>query len=271
MKVGQRTLDILVATIAVLAPWGAVGALHRLGNLPWLRVGWSDLEGWLALTPWEDAVAAGLRALALAAAYWLAVSTTVYLLALASGVPRLVATARPFTLPAVRRIADRLLAGSLALSTMASPLVGATAEGHMSGPVPPIPVVSSPWETADDHVAVGYLPNPLTPPPVGADDPAVGPSPSPGSALPGWPVPSRGAPPPMAPGSPNEVIVAPGDHLWGIAERRLADVLGRPPTDSEVAPYWVEVKEVNRPRLRSGDPDLVYPGEVVLLPPVTGG
>lgn len=74
----------------------------------------------------------------------------------------------------------------------------------------------------------------------------------------------------MAPGPPNEVIVARGDHLWGIAERRLADVLGRPPTDSEVAPYWVEVKEANRPRLLSGDPNLVYPGEVVLLPPVTG-
>lgn len=58
------------------------------------------------------------------------------------------------------------------------------------------------------------------------------------------------------------VVVRRGDHLWKISARHLA--AGVP-----VAPYWRQVVEVNTPRLRSGDPDLIYPGELVELPPVT--
>jgi nucleoid-associated protein YgaU len=43
-------------------------------------------------------------------------------------------------------------------------------------------------------------------------------------------------------------------------------VLGRPATVDEVVAYWRSVIEANRERLQSGDPDLIYPGEVVLLP-----
>ena len=41
-----------------------------------------------------------------------------------------------------------------------------------------------------------------------------------------------------------------------------------PPTDpnAEVARHWRQVIEVNLERLRSGDPDLIYPGEVFDLP-----
>ena len=63
-------------------------------------------------------------------------------------------------------------------------------------------------------------------------------------------------------GSPDSVVVRQGDHLWKISARAL----GRDSSDSAVAPYWVEVVDVNRPRLRSGDPDLIYPGEMILLP-----
>jgi nucleoid-associated protein YgaU len=64
------------------------------------------------------------------------------------------------------------------------------------------------------------------------------------------------------------VVVRPGDHLWKISERRLDEVLSRDPTDADVSPYWREVIEANRSRLRSGDPDLIYPGEQVEMPPV---
>lgn len=60
----------------------------------------------------------------------------------------------------------------------------------------------------------------------------------------------------------RQVVVARGDHLWGIS----AGHLGAQATDSEIAPYWREVVTVNTPRLRSGDPDLIYPGEVIELP-----
>jgi nucleoid-associated protein YgaU len=62
---------------------------------------------------------------------------------------------------------------------------------------------------------------------------------------------------------PDTVVVVPGDHLWKISERRLG-----PASPDEIAPYWREVIQVNTPRLRSGDPDLIYPGEVVELPAI---
>ena len=67
-------------------------------------------------------------------------------------------------------------------------------------------------------------------------------------------------PPPEA----NSVVVARGDHLWKISARHLG-----PAVDAdELAPYWREVVDVNTPRLRSGDPDLIYPGEVVEMPAI---
>ena len=64
-----------------------------------------------------------------------------------------------------------------------------------------------------------------------------------------------------------EVIVTEGDHLWALAERRVSEMLGRPAADHEIAPYWGEVISSN-PELRSGNPDIIYPGEVIVLPPL---
>jgi len=66
---------------------------------------------------------------------------------------------------------------------------------------------------------------------------------------------------PVADGS---VVVERGDHLWKISARHI----GPEATDGEVAPYWREVITVNTPHLRSGDPDLIFPGEVVRLPAI---
>ena len=74
------------------------------------------------------------------------------------------------------------------------------------------------------------------------------------------------ATPPTTDGVDGErVTVRPGDHLWKISERHL----GVHAPEQRVAPYWLEVIEVNEPHLRSGNPDLIYPGEVVRLPAVT--
>ena len=66
----------------------------------------------------------------------------------------------------------------------------------------------------------------------------------------------------------HTVIVAKGDHLWKISGHHLHRVLGRQATNGEISPYWRSVIETNRTNLRSGDPDLIYPGEVVTLPAV---
>jgi nucleoid-associated protein YgaU len=64
-----------------------------------------------------------------------------------------------------------------------------------------------------------------------------------------------------------------GDNLWTIARDHLAAELGRRAadlSDREIGAYWSTVVEENRGRLRSGDPDLIFPGEMVELPPVPG-
>lgn len=77
-------------------------------------------------------------------------------------------------------------------------------------------------------------------------------------------VPVTLAPGDNTPPGPGSVVVQEGDHLWEISARHLGDDA----EDREVAPYWREVVDVNTPRLRSGDPDLIYPGEIVELPAI---
>lgn len=64
----------------------------------------------------------------------------------------------------------------------------------------------------------------------------------------------------------TSVVVQPGDHLWKISQVHLDRELARPANEDEVAPFWRTVIDTNRDRLHSGDPDLIYPGEVVILP-----
>jgi nucleoid-associated protein YgaU len=62
--------------------------------------------------------------------------------------------------------------------------------------------------------------------------------------------------------------VRPGDNLWRIAR---AEFIGRSdahPRDDAIVRYWRLVIDANRPTLRSGNPSLIFPGELVTLPPV---
>jgi nucleoid-associated protein YgaU len=66
-------------------------------------------------------------------------------------------------------------------------------------------------------------------------------------------------------------VVEPGDDLWDIAARHLAAQVGLPVRaldDGHVADYWRRVIQANRSTLRTGDPDLLLPGEVIVLPPL---
>jgi hypothetical protein len=68
-------------------------------------------------------------------------------------------------------------------------------------------------------------------------------------------------PTPAVDPSPRVVVVQPGDNFWRIAESVVGD------HDPEaLARYWVKVVEANRDRIRSGDPNLIYPGEQIVLP-----
>jgi nucleoid-associated protein YgaU len=68
--------------------------------------------------------------------------------------------------------------------------------------------------------------------------------------------------------------VVPGDNLWDIAAAHLAEATGRPAqalTDGEIASYWLRLMAANRGLLRSGNPNLIFPGERVICPPVEEG
>jgi hypothetical protein len=68
--------------------------------------------------------------------------------------------------------------------------------------------------------------------------------------------------------SPAEeiVVVTPGSSCWSLAEQALVDRLGRPPSESEVRRLWALVVAANVERFSTGDPDLIFPGQQLLIP-----
>lgn len=85
---------------------------------------------------------------------------------------------------------------------------------------------------------------------------------------------------PAAPTTPDTPVVAgesaqvgsytvePGDNFWVIAQRQVEAKLGRAPSNEEVRAYWMVLIEANRGNFRSGNPNLIFPGEQFVLPPV---
>ncbi|MEZ5406974.1 MAG: LysM peptidoglycan-binding domain-containing protein [Acidimicrobiales bacterium] len=89
--------------------------------------------------------------------------------------------------------------------------------------------------------------------PDGLDTPA----PAPG---PGGPIPSVGG------GQPH--VVERGDNLWELTEAQLAATGTQDPTNAQIVDQLERVVDANTPPIV--DPDLIYPGQVVVLPPVGG-
>ena len=96
------------------------------------------------------------------------------------------------------------------------------------------------------------------------------------------PAPAVSVPPPgpvpparVARPQPRRVAVAPaqahvvrtGDNLWSIARTEIVRTTGDAhPSDAVIAAYWQRVIALNRATLRSGNPSLIFPGEIVALP-----
>jgi nucleoid-associated protein YgaU len=142
----------------------------------------------------------------------------------------------------------------------------------------PVPAGDAPVAPPSEDEGGGYVPAPagaaeVAPPPIaitprrlfaGALDPGPNRSVAADAIGPELPPPA----PATAADVPADRTVRPGDHLWGIAKAHLNQVLSRSPTSAELATYWAHLVHVNRAGLRSGDPDLIFPGEVVTCPPV---
>jgi hypothetical protein len=230
----QKVRRVLIAVWLLAGEAAAVAALARLGRRPPFRVPLTDLGGWLRSTPPTDALAAALRVVALLVACWLLAATVVYALACLARVPR---AARWLVPAALRRVVDGAVVVAVA-GALVAPAAVAAAD--------PTPVTVS-VRDGREPVAVSAS--------VAAPDPP--PSPGTSDAT------------PAAAARAADVVVVPGDDFWVLATARAAADLGRDPaslTAAEVAPYWQRVCDANRDRIRSGDVDLIYPGEVVTLP-----
>ncbi len=245
MNTLQRTARVIVA---VTAEAGAVAALILAGRRPELAVPLAHVGPWLHSRPPADVLVAVLRWVALAGAVWLLASTVLYVAAAASRVPSAVRAVGWSTLPIVRRAVDAAFAVTVVTGAVLAPAAARAATDP--------PAVSL---VRDGRGAGGIaeLPPDTTVPPT--------------TVLPSPPL-VPAAPPASAPASlATEVVIAPGDNLWELAARQVAAGAARARaevTDDQIAPYWVRVCDANRAHLLSGDPNLVYPGERVVLPPV---
>jgi hypothetical protein len=63
-------------------------------------------------------------------------------------------------------------------------------------------------------------------------------------------------------GTSRSVVVAPGDSLWSIASR----IVGPSATGEEIHAKLVAIWNMNVQRIRTGDPNLIFPGTRLMLP-----
>lgn len=273
----------------------AVAALHRLGTLPFLRVpapvSLHEWRMWVRVTPAEDALMASLRLVALLCAWWLLASTLLYLAARLSRRPAAARATGWATLPFVRRTVDRFLAVGLAASLVAGPAAPAV---PAAAPDPErvvvvvdrsrgvvLPPGAAPSESRSRPALPAPSPSPSggggLPLPIPPDGPAAPSGALAGSVQPAGPDPGGSVATPRrqpAPAGQETYVVRSGDNLWSIAARHLAAASGRHPDavpDREVHAYWTRVIQANLTTLRSGDPNLIYPGEALRLPPAGDG
>jgi nucleoid-associated protein YgaU len=150
--------------------------------------------------------------------------------------------------------ARRILRLLLGLSATGGAVAGC---GRVALPAPVLSAPAAPEPPPTAAVAPG-------PPPTASAPPSLSPDRSPG--------PPAGA----APARPSErstsaapVVwtIRPGDNLWSIA----AAVTGSA-DQASTATYWARLIETNRSRLPyPDDPNLVFTGDQIVLPPLPGG
>lgn len=66
---------------------------------------------------------------------------------------------------------------------------------------------------------------------------------------------------PKAPMKSSTYTIKKGDNFWKLAEKNK-------PKGMTTAQYWTKVVNANKGKIKSGNPDLIYPGEKIILPGV---
>jgi hypothetical protein len=259
-----RVLTVEIAAVAGLA---ALAEPLRVGDV---RHG----RAWLAKASTTDLFTVCTWWAAVAIAAWVVVTTVTYTAGRAVPALRGLRVFDAMALPVVRRAVDGALALSLTAGAVSGAVAPASAAPATSGPPvvhvsPDGKVVIAPAgpTTTTTATTAATLPREVRPPSEPAPPPAARPRSRPVDRARTHPAPSPRPQPAPRPPAELHVVVA-GDNLWRIAASRLAAALGRAPSDAEIVPYWQRVVEANRATLRSGDPNLIHPGEIVALPPL---
>ena len=218
-----------------------------------------DLAAWLERTPPEIMAVAFLRLAALAAGWYLAVCTLA--LALSRPFPRTrVAAAAARATPVVVR---RIVSGGGSLGLAAGTLLGALPTATMAtSALAPTPAVALPAAPMQD-------PGPAT------ATMTRSPRDTPLAVM--TRVPAEHSPPARAPGPdaapappPSSWTVEAGESFWSIASEAVAPA-GDEPNDRQVIGYWRRLVQANHGRLLDpGNPDLLVPGQELLLPDPAG-
>lgn len=284
----RRSSAVLVGWVVALALGVAAG--HALGSGV-LAVPGAEVVAWRSWAAATDPLVVTMALLRLAAvgtAWYLLVTTVLGVVARALRAVRLVRFADAVSAPVVRRVLQRgmgvVVATAIAGSAVAPTASAAAPPTAMQEQEPDViemhgrTVPSTAGAEERDDGAAPTLPWQWLGDPVPAEvpDPAatigeVSPAPrtveAPAATAAGTP--ARPAAPAVAADADRSHTVRPGESLWRIAEAHLAAVWGRAPDDAEIVPYWREVIEHNRDRLVvADDPDLILPGQVLVLPSV---
>ncbi len=294
----------------------ALVGLHLLGSghlsMPWRPDAW---PGWVATVGAETAIAAVLRVVALALAWYLVVATLAGAAAAAGRGPvaRAVQAALPRFLRSLVLSARGLAISSGGLAVAVVPVLGGvgvaasespeaaeggTALGQVDGGGEPAEVSlvgtaalgrvgsGGGGESAEVSLvgtaALGQVDG------GGGGDPAeVSRSRDAGAPESGadgtatlavlelaWESFDVGA----VPDQPSETVeydlweVSCGDHFWSIAAEVVTEQSSGAPDDAAIDSYWRTLVDANRGRLVApGNPDLLVPGQTLVIPPVATG
>ena len=233
-----RVRDALALATWVAFLVAALVGLHALGRGPLAAPPLDDVAAWFERRDAPTAVFAVLRLALVGVAWYLLVSTllaTVLRIARADAAAGVVEACAPAP---VRRLVRAAVGLSLAASVVA---VSAAAASEGDEPVTMRRLPDAEMRVVEDDegpVTMTRLPDEVT-----------------------------ATPPAEAPTAPSTWTVAPGDHLWSIAERSLAAAWRMTPTDDEIDPFWRQLIADNRQRLEDpANPDLLHPGFRVDVP-----